>query len=75
MLSSSLAPISGTSVASEGPYEENIQLAIQNYFQDRAKGIEKEGQIEGILQNMADNFFTDEGQKSIFLGSVIGLIP
>ena len=65
----------GTSVASEGPYEENIQLAIQNYFQDRAKGIEKEGQLEGILQNMADNFFTDEGQKSIFLGSVIGLIP
>lgn len=65
----------GKSVASEGPYEENIQLAIQNHFRAKAKGETDEGSIGDIASRWFDNFSTDEGQKAIFLGSLIGLIP
>lgn len=60
---------------SEGVYEENIQTAIQNYNTRKAEGKENRGVARGILENMVDNFSTDEGQKSIVLGSLIGLIP
>jgi hypothetical protein len=66
---------SAESVISEGPWEENIQLAIQNYFQDKATGKEKRNQFEGVFSNWAHNWTTDEGIKSIALGSLIGLIP
>ena len=64
-----------TSMVSEGAWEENIQLAIQNYFQDKAEGKESDGQFEGIFNNWAQNWTTDEGQKSIALGAIIGLVP
>jgi len=67
------AKAAGTSAASEGPYEENIQLAIQNYF--GGKTDKTKAPVEGILGEMLNNFTTNEGQKAIVLGSLIGLIP
>lgn len=63
------------SVASEGAWEENIQQAIQDYFQKRAEGIDDRDQIIGIFNNWVKNWTTDEGQKAIALGAIIGLIP
>lgn len=63
-----------TSLA-EGPYEENIQLAMQDYYHDVAVGKVNTDFISGIAGNFFNNFTTDEGQKSIVLGSLIGLIP
>lgn len=63
------------SVLSEGPYEENIQLAVQNYFDENSPKAFSSEAIGGVLGGMVNNFFTDEGQKSIMLGSIIGLIP
>lgn len=69
------AKAGGKSMASEGAFEENIQLAIQDYFQKSAEGKEDRGQIDGIFSNWAKNWTTDEGQKSIALGAIIGLVP
>lgn len=63
-------------VLSEGFYEENIQLAIQNLSKDIALGdVDSRDRLYELASNWANNFFTDEGQKNIFLGAVIGLIP
>jgi len=64
-----------STAAMEGPYEENIQLAMQNYYRDKGTGKIKEPGIENIFFNMFDNFTTDEGQKNIVMGSLVGLIP
>lgn len=66
------------SAASEGLYEENIQTAIKNYEADKINGFYSDdfvGAVKGIFGGMVANLFTDEGQKSIALGSLIGLLP
>lgn len=60
---------------SEGAWEENIQLAISDYERDKALGKEERGRIHGLLGNWLNNFTTDEGQKNIMLGAILGLIP
>ena len=65
----------GLSMASEGLWEENIQLAAADYEEKLALGKEDRDRLTGIVGNMFNNLFTDEGQKSIVLGSLIGLIP
>jgi hypothetical protein len=64
-----------TSMVSEGVYEENLQLAIQDYTKDKAKGKQVGPWYEALASNWANNFTTSEGQKSILLGALIGLIP
>ena len=69
----------GLGILREGFWEENVQLAIQNYEQIKGRGEDyKDGTInadslENIAKGMYDNLFTDEGQESIFLGAVMGL--
>jgi hypothetical protein len=66
----------GLSMLSEGAYEENIQLAIQNYFGKKdGKQTAGKGEIESIFGSMLSNFGTNEGQKAIAMGALIGLIP
>ena len=66
------------SVASEGLYEENIQTAITSFEKLRAMSdpdAEFSAPIIEILNGMVENLFTDEGQKSIVLGGIVGLFP
>lgn len=57
----------GTGIASEGLWEENIQLAISNYATDLA-----EGRDSNLASEYLRNFTTDEGLKSMVLGGLIG---
>lgn len=60
-------------IAREGLYEENIQLAISNLLEnDPTTSLTSLNTYGNILRNMGDNFGTEEGQKSILLGSIIG---
>lgn len=59
-------------VASEGLWEENAQLATENWAVDNATGKE-DTNMSGILKNMAENFTTTDGQVSMFLGGIMGL--
>jgi hypothetical protein len=65
----------GVNTFSEGFYEENAQLAIQNLMQEYGEG-KKTGNILNALMDMpgamADNLKTDEGKKSIVLGALVG---
>ncbi len=61
-------------IAAEGLWEENVQLGISNYEERLAKGLDNRPRLLAIASNMVDNLITDEGQKSIVLGSVIGII-
>lgn len=72
MLAKNLAKEAGVNVISEGLWEENAQLAIENYNVSKAEGTEERGMIQGILGNMIENFTTTEGQISMFLGAVLG---
>ena len=61
---------------SEGAYEENMQTALQNFETAKAQGKEENVPlIKGLARNWMENFTTDEGQKSIAMGAIIGLIP
>ena len=62
----------GVSMFSEGLWEENSQLAIQNYEQDKHILHTKDG-YQKILSNMMENFSTNEGQESMFLGAAMGI--
>jgi hypothetical protein len=64
------------SVLAEGIWEENIQLAVQNYeTQVAANNPTQRNRILGLANEFVNNFTTDEGQKSIVLGAIMGLIP
>jgi hypothetical protein len=66
----------GKNILSEGFYEENIQLAIQNLSKSIALGdVDSKDRFYNLAKNWLGNFFTDEGQKNIALGAIIGLIP
>jgi hypothetical protein len=64
----------GTTTVSEGFYEENIQLAIQNYFA-KPEAQRNPSELEGVIGGMVGNLGTKEGWKAITLGALIGLIP
>jgi len=53
------------SIASEGFFEENVQLAIQDYETRRAVQGKNKDRFVGILSNMVNNLNTTEGQKAI----------
>jgi len=64
------------SSVTEGAYEENMQSALQSYTQAKAEGKEENtGLVQGLMRNWVENFGTDEGQKAIVLGSIIGIGP
>ena len=67
----------GLNVASEGFYEENAQTAIQNLMTDYGTGKEIGNVFDALSElpgGMVDNLGTNEGQKAIFLGSIIGAL-
>jgi len=65
----------GKSIVSEGIWEENIQTAIQNYNKKTAgQDISFLESIPWYSEEWLNNFTTDEGQKSIVLGSIIGTL-
>lgn len=60
-------------IVREGMYEENIQLAISNLLEnDPTASLTSPSTYANILRNMGNNFTTEEGKKSILLGSMIG---
>lgn len=67
----------GIGVGMEGLWEENVQLSIQNYYQNVAEGKinnkEDKGSVYNIAKGLYDNLFTEEGKESIFLGGIMGL--
>jgi hypothetical protein len=61
---------------SEGIIEENVQLAIEDLSSDHnLKNMSLGEKLSTIGNNWVDNFSTDEGQKSMVLGALIGLLP
>ena len=69
-LSGKIIKSAAIGVAREGFYEENVQLAISNMFTNNPNSSLFD--VGTIAQGMVDNFGTDEGQKSMLLGSMIG---
>ena len=64
------------SALTEGIYEEGFQNATQAYNMALAEGKhENEAYVNGIVRNWVEGFSTDEGQKSMVLGAIMGLIP
>ena len=53
-------------------FQENYQLAVENYFTKKATGKSTAGLLEGILGEMGDNFTSIEGKESMFLGGLLG---
>jgi hypothetical protein len=55
--------------------EENVQLGISNMFEnDPTSSLFDMGTYRGIARNVGDNFSSDEGKKSMLLGSIIGSV-
>lgn len=55
----------------EGGWEENIQLAIS----DEATRKYTKEDTKGLVNSWLNNWTTDEGQKNIVLGALLGFIP
>lgn len=56
-------------------FQENYQLAVQNYFTERSKFGGKMDLLEnlqGIGGNMIENLYSIEGRESMFLGGLLG---
>lgn len=62
----------GTGMVMEGLWEEGIQNAIQNHFQDVATGKSDKNFLEGISDEWFKGFTTKEGQMSMLAGAIIG---
>lgn len=65
-----------TGMGVEGLWEENIQLAIQNWQKDiiNKKTLGTDGAVTSILTNYFNNFSTDEGWENILGGMVMGAV-
>ena len=61
-------------ISSEGFFEEGLQFASSQYFEDKAlgKADDYDTYMEGILDTYLDNLDNVDMQKSIFLGGVLG---
>lgn len=64
----------GLMTATEGPWEEGMQFASEEYFKKKALLETDEGVIEGILDSYAESLSNIEMQKAMFLGSFLGEI-
>jgi hypothetical protein len=63
---------SGLGIVSEGAWEEGSQQAVQDYEKNRALGMEYDNRLGGYAYQWLNNFYTTEGQKSMFLGAIVG---
>jgi len=67
------------SAATEGLYEENLQYAIQKYYQDMATDFDYNKDwadaVKGVFTNSITNFKDDEGLQNIVLGALLGWLP
>ncbi len=60
-------------IAREGIFEENLQLAISNFFENNPdSSLFDADTYTGIFNEGINNFSTEEGKKSMLLGSIIG---
>jgi len=62
----------GTSIVSEGFWEEGAQGAVSNYAVKRALGQTEDDWLTGSVKEYADGLHTLEGQKAIALGAILG---
>lgn len=62
----------GIGIASEGFLEEGGQTAVEQYEVSKGLGKTDKNFIEGVASSYIDMLGTLEGQKSVFLGSVLG---
>lgn len=58
---------------SEGFWEEGSQFAAEEYFSKKAKQETDSGLVDGLLEEYWDMLGNTEGQKSIFLGALLGI--
>lgn len=73
LVSKSLLKKGGISIVSES-MEENAQLAVENATVDIATGKSKDNLFTESVGNVFENFGTTEGQISMFLGGVLGVL-
>jgi len=60
-------------MAREGIFEENLQLAVSNFFENNPdSSLFDIDTYTGIFNEGINNFSTEEGKKSMLLGSIIG---
>lgn len=62
------------SAASEA-FQELSQFGIENYQEKKAKGLTNKNWVEGLFDGYVEGLTTVEGQKSMFLGAILGLGP
>lgn len=62
----------GTSAVFEGFFEEGLEFAVEDYVTKVAKNQTNDDWLNGLANSYADALTTTEGQKSIFLGSLLG---
>lgn len=63
-----------TSMAAES-FQEWSQFSIENYADKKGKGLANKDLIGSLVDGYIEGLTTIEGQKSIFLGAVLGLGP
>ena len=64
----------GKSMGAES-WQELSQFAIEDYETKKGKGLDNPGLINGMIDGYIEGLTTIEGQKSMFLGAVLGLGP
>jgi len=63
----------GVGIVSEGAWEEGMQNAVQNYEQHKADKTSFLKRGPGYAYEWLSGFNTTEGQKSMFMGGLVGL--
>ena len=69
------ATIEGITSAGAEAWQEWSQFAIEQYSDKKGKGISNDDWLTELTDGYIDGLTTIEGQKSIFLGAVLGLGP
>lgn len=62
----------GIGVSTQGPWEEGMQTAIQNYENSKIDGSAFLEKGTGHLYEWINNFYTAEGQKAMAFGAMLG---
>ena len=65
----------GSKSASSEAFEELSQFSIEDYESKKGKGLTNKNVIEGMASGYFEGITSIEGQKSMFLGAVLGLGP
>lgn len=71
----SLAVQKGLKSAGAEAFQELSQFAIEDYENKKGKGVTNQDLISGLAEGFYEGITTIEGQKSMFLGAVLGLGP